>query len=231
MHCLDPPLEEVPEGDWFCQVCADRPKSPSKPGRHVSCAASAANYLGPGKLVDADSERYLVKWCGLPYSECTWETEASLCTLINAKGLPAWEMEFARYQRFNEPRDTTVKGKRGGKTSETSLATAIEQLTSNLNGDQELRNYQQSGVQWLCFNWHSARNSILADEMGLVRNTHSRFTHVNVAYISITSPSLTLSYCLVPPAYPSGFSSPNFLIAGQDGTNGDHLPIPARSCR
>jgi len=34
-RCIDPPLEEVPEGDWFCSKCAAPTKEPAKKKRKI----------------------------------------------------------------------------------------------------------------------------------------------------------------------------------------------------
>ena len=43
MHCLNPPLERIPAGEWFCPTCSDRqqrqayPCSPSVSNRKLGC--------------------------------------------------------------------------------------------------------------------------------------------------------------------------------------------------
>jgi len=72
--CLDPPLDEPPSGIWHCPVCKDAPKT-----AHMFSAMSEIASRRRAELADVPQKRmmrkmYLVKWAGLGYADCTWET-------------------------------------------------------------------------------------------------------------------------------------------------------------
>lgn len=46
-------------------------------------------------------------------------------------------------------------------------------VDGKFRNNNELRDYQLEGVNWLLFNWYNRRNCILADEMGLGKTVQS----------------------------------------------------------
>ncbi|XP_029437894.1 chromodomain-helicase-DNA-binding protein 3 isoform X1 [Rhinatrema bivittatum] len=91
IHCLNPPLPEIPNGEWLCPRCT----CPGLKGRvqkilywmwgepptSVQPLASAGDSLGvlPPKLLQGRSEReFFVKWVNLSYWHCSWVKELQL---------------------------------------------------------------------------------------------------------------------------------------------------------
>jgi len=77
IFCLNPPLSAVPEDAWVCPHCTDWLK------RSGARALSASVEDEARKMIESAKERkircvrvkkYLVKWRGLSYRDCTWET-------------------------------------------------------------------------------------------------------------------------------------------------------------
>lgn len=131
-----------------------------------------------------DSIRYLVKWRGLPYADCTWEKWQDIKEF-------AYE-EVAQFWLVQRPDEAKVQhltpqpwGQHGahrpfqdlnnpkfGMRSRTFLSVYDPHGPSDLHAqDSEdpltLRDYQLTGLKWLVFNYYQKRPSILADEMGL----------------------------------------------------------------
>mmetsp|Transcript_5980 Transcript_5980/g.11311 ORF Transcript_5980/g.11311 Transcript_5980/m.11311 type:complete len:2522 (+) Transcript_5980:139-7704(+) len=81
MSCLDPPLTEVPKGVWHCPECAKKiKKDPS--ARLLSAVAEQGARkraeLGDVPMKKIIQTKYLVKWAGLGYEHCTWETKEDI---------------------------------------------------------------------------------------------------------------------------------------------------------
>ncbi len=88
--CLTPPLEKLPTGVWHCPDC--RPKLKSAKGVRMMSAVSEQAARKRAELGDTPKRKvnqkmYLVKWMGLGYEFCTWETKEDI-------GNPALIAEF-----------------------------------------------------------------------------------------------------------------------------------------
>eukprot|EP00871_Galdieria_phlegrea_P000345 jgi/Galph1/1310/GphlegSOOS_G5961.1 len=106
---------------------------------------------------------YLVKWCGLPFIESTWESMESLSSEEDMAAIDAFlEREQAASStissRFNPF---------GTKASRKPFKRVTTQPSWLHGQGRMLRDYQLEGVNWLAFSWCHNRNVILADEMGL----------------------------------------------------------------
>jgi len=81
MACLKPPLKEVPKGAWHCPECTRKiKKDPS--ARLLSAVAEHAARkraeLGDIPTKKITQIKYLVKWAGLGYENCSWETKEDI---------------------------------------------------------------------------------------------------------------------------------------------------------
>ncbi|KAL3700060.1 hypothetical protein R1sor_018082 [Riccia sorocarpa] len=122
-------------------------------GDHESYPAFNPQFLVIDRIIGEEKtnrfKKYLVKWCGLPYSECTWERTEELANDRNA---------IRRYIIFNS------KNKKINSTSSSKLL---------FNDGRTLRDYQEEGVAWLDNKYSNSVNCILADEMGLGKTIQS----------------------------------------------------------
>ena len=122
--------------------------------------------------------QYLVKWCGLPYSESTWETMED----IND------DDQITQFKRISEicvPSTAPLRPPPGDYKPLSSKPT--------FNGDRELRSYQLEGLEWLVFNWFQRRGCILADEMGLGKTIQSiSFMEYLRRYAGVQGPFLVV---------------------------------------
>ncbi|KAI3411999.1 hypothetical protein GPALN_002053 [Globodera pallida] len=103
---------------------------------------------------------YLIKWNGLPYSECTWEDEGLIRREFEHK---IKECEV-RQQSDTRPLKSYLAYKRRPRFQK------LEDMPDFLRptvSDLELRDYQLEGLNWLLNAWSKHNSSILADEMGL----------------------------------------------------------------
>eukprot|EP00198_Chlamydomonas_reinhardtii_P013917 XP_001703254.1 chromodomain-helicase-DNA-binding protein [Chlamydomonas reinhardtii] len=117
------------------------------------------------ELEEAEAEavvvtKYLVKWEGLPYAECTWETAEDI---IRAGGSAQIDSYLQREQRLLEPGRGVEAARKQFRIKGTR---ALERQPSYLNGGT-LRDYQMESLNWMIYSWSENRNIILADEMGL----------------------------------------------------------------
>ena len=77
IYCLKPKLARVPEDTWMCSRCANWF---ARTGAKVlsATAEDEARQLVEGassrKVIKVKKKKYLVKWRGLSFRDCTWET-------------------------------------------------------------------------------------------------------------------------------------------------------------
>jgi SNF2-related domain/Chromo (CHRromatin Organisation MOdifier) domain len=95
IRCLDPPLKKVPKKAWHCPDC--KPKIKSVKGARMLSAVAEHAARKRAELGDLPKKKtkqmmYLVKWGGLGYEFCTWETRDD----INEPTL------FAQYHKLNK---------------------------------------------------------------------------------------------------------------------------------
>jgi SNF2 family DNA or RNA helicase len=80
-RCLKPPLKKLPTGIWHCPDCKPRLKS-ARGLRMMSATAEQAARkraeLGDTPKKQVKQKMFLVKWAGLGYEYCTWETKADV---------------------------------------------------------------------------------------------------------------------------------------------------------
>ncbi|XP_009459261.1 PREDICTED: chromodomain-helicase-DNA-binding protein 5 [Nipponia nippon] len=93
LHCLNPPLPEIPNGEWLCPRCTCPPlkgkvqrilhwawkEPPATPLPPVLPTPDAELALPPAKVLEGIPEReFFVKWAGLSYWHCSWVKELQL---------------------------------------------------------------------------------------------------------------------------------------------------------
>lgn len=111
--------------------------------------------IGKRRNDEGDTE-YFVKWKGLYYQDCTWES-ASLMSEIAQDAIDNY---LDRSQRsWTSNKDETNPKTRRPHTRIPAQPSYIKNGT--------LREFQITGLNFLAFNWSRNKNVILADEMGL----------------------------------------------------------------
>lgn len=103
-----------------------------------------------------DEPEYLVKWKGLTYEECTWESASEISSLFQDKIDSFIDRSSRSWQ--SDRRETNLDTR--------SRMTKLEEQPDYIQGG-ELRQFQLKGLNFLCLNWTRGNNVILADEMGL----------------------------------------------------------------
>jgi SNF2 family DNA or RNA helicase len=151
------------------------------------------DWLVAEKIVteNTKTQEYLVKWCGLNYSECTWETAEDLAS-------PEDQAVLARYEENKKAE--AEKLRMYSKNNQNSDAINLSAVPQFENG-RKLRDYQVESLKWMSKNWYTGRNCILGDEMGLGKTAQSiatlefqrQFGHVNGPFLVI-APLTTLGH-------------------------------------
>ena len=100
---------------------------------------------------------YFVKWCGLPYTEGTWEREEDIDD----------PEKIAEYKRFH-----LLPAEKPKPPLQQRLWTQLTR-SPEYKHQHTLRDFQLQGLNWLVFCWCHGRGSILADEMGLGKTVQS----------------------------------------------------------
>ncbi|KAG7216987.1 hypothetical protein INR49_001641 [Caranx melampygus] len=91
IHCLNPPLPEIPNGEWICPRCKcppmkgkvqkvltwrwGEPPAPTPVPRPADLPADAPD---PPPLVGRREREFFVKWCNMSYWHCSWVQELQL---------------------------------------------------------------------------------------------------------------------------------------------------------
>uniref|UniRef100_A0A8C5I1U5 DNA helicase n=1 Tax=Gouania willdenowi TaxID=441366 RepID=A0A8C5I1U5_GOUWI len=91
IHCLNPPLPEIPNGEWICPRCKcppmkgkvqkvltwrwTEPPAPTPVPRPADLPADAPD---PPPLAGRREREFFVKWCNLSYWHCSWVQELQL---------------------------------------------------------------------------------------------------------------------------------------------------------
>ncbi|XP_061822871.1 chromodomain-helicase-DNA-binding protein 4a isoform X5 [Nerophis lumbriciformis] len=107
IHCLNPPLPEIPNGEWICPRCLcapmkgkvqkiltwqwGEPPPPTPVPRPPDLAADAPD---PAPLAGRPEREFFAKWSNMSYWHCSWVTELQLelhCQVM-----------FRNYQRKND---------------------------------------------------------------------------------------------------------------------------------
>lgn len=107
IHCLNPPLPEIPNGEWICPRCTcpplkgkvqkiltwrwGDPPPPTPVPRPPDLAADAPD---PAPLAGRSEREFFAKWSNMSYWHCSWVTELQLeihCQVM-----------FRNYQRKND---------------------------------------------------------------------------------------------------------------------------------
>ncbi|KAH9288566.1 hypothetical protein KI387_032683, partial [Taxus chinensis] len=119
------------------------------------------------RYVQGGVSEAFIKWCGLPYDECTWE-RLDEPTIARAEHLITFFEEFEK-KALSEDESVDASGGSDTSLKKTQRPSEIEPLTeqpSELKGGS-LFPHQLEALNWLRKCWHKIKNVILADEMGL----------------------------------------------------------------
>ena len=173
---------------------------------------SLKDYMKVERVIGArdgeEETEYFIKWKGLYYDSCTWETASLVSELA--------QTEIDRYldrssklstSNYNESRLSTRSDYKPFRTQ-----------PSYIKGG-ELREFQIHGVNFLGYHWCKGNNVILADEMGhragrphAERSLAARMKLTTTAAdAKCTSTSVVVStLCCCPAAWPPHQSQPRY---------------------
>ncbi|KAL0793484.1 hypothetical protein Bca101_064861 [Brassica carinata] len=176
-------------GTAVINICEDKWKQPQ---RIIALRVSKEGY----------QEAY-VKWTGLAYDECTWE---SLEEPI-LKESPHLMDLFQKYEQKTLERDISkgISPRTRGEGQQSEVITLTEQ-PSELRGGA-LFPHQLEALNWLRRCWHKSKNVILADEMGLGKTVSaSAFLSSLYFEFGVARPCLVLVPLSTMPNWLSEFS-------------------------
>ena len=77
IYCLKPPLSSIPEEAWLCSHCSTWLKKTGTKCLSASIEDEARKMTEGArerKITKVKRKKYLVKWRGLSYRDCTWES-------------------------------------------------------------------------------------------------------------------------------------------------------------
>ncbi|XP_044509205.1 protein CHROMATIN REMODELING 4-like isoform X2 [Mangifera indica] len=157
-----------------------------------------------------------VKWTGLPYDECTWES-LSEPALQNSSHLIDL---FNQFERQTVEKDASKDNLPGGKGDcQQSEIVALSEQPEELKGGS-LFPHQLEALNWLRKCWHKSKNVILADEMGLGK-TVSACAFISSLYFEFKAklPCLVLVPLSTMPNWLSEFAlwAPNINVVEYHG--------------
>ena len=96
-----------------------------------------------------------VKWTGLSYSQCTWETKEDVDD----------ELKIAQYRRFNLRPTRQEQAPEYTQAEFDARRDRWYPESPTYKTANKLRDYQIEGLNFLIKAWYDDRNTILADEM------------------------------------------------------------------
>ena len=119
---------------------------------------------------DKHNYRYLIKWEGLNYDECTWEDEiVTRNFLVQLKKF--FELKIVEERMFKKRGNIGSNKKQLiniSKLSETKKQIEYnERSQPNYIEGGVLHDFQVQGFEWFCKSWKKSNSVVLADEMGL----------------------------------------------------------------
>ena len=139
------------------------------------------SWMVPEKILSKRQDSVLVKWCNLPYSECTWESILDDWTFPALKkaidGIAQSSIARSPSALIPSPLITNPKNRPVFVRME-EQPSWVGSGNDDIGGPLVLRDYQLAGLNWLSYAWHRNINTLLADEMGLGKTIQS------VAFIS-----------------------------------------------
>ncbi|XP_010538629.1 PREDICTED: protein CHROMATIN REMODELING 4 [Tarenaya hassleriana] len=136
-------------GTTIINICEDRWKQPQ---RVIALRVSK----------DGEREAY-VKWTGLAYDECTWESLEEPVLKKSSHLIDLFEQFEQKTLEKAVAKDHSPRERGEGQHSE--IATLTEQPAELKGG--ALFPHQLEALNWLRKCWYKSKNVILADEMGL----------------------------------------------------------------
>ncbi|KAH6556102.1 hypothetical protein KP509_1Z205000 [Ceratopteris richardii] len=141
----------------------------------------------------------LVKWCGLSYDECTWESIDEPVIQKHLELLQIYEY-FEKAAVAVEEQDNSLPDKRPGE-----ISTLTEQPVYIKGGT--LFPHQMEALNWLRKCWWRKKNVILADEMGLGKTiSASAFLCSLYREFNVNAPCLVLVPLSTMPNWMAEFS-------------------------
>nr|GEV04428.1 CHD3-type chromatin-remodeling factor PICKLE-like [Tanacetum cinerariifolium] len=117
---------------------------------------------------DNDEKEYLVKWVGLNYDECYWESESDISSF--QQQIENFNRLQSRYRKLRKQKSNMRDAADLKKKSKEFQQ--FEKSPEFLPGG-ELHPYQLEGLNFLRFSWSKQTHVILADEMGLGKTIQS----------------------------------------------------------
>ncbi|KUI60423.1 Chromodomain helicase hrp3 [Cytospora mali] len=103
-----------------------------------------------------DGTEYLIKWKGLQYDECTWESAYEISERAQDQIDQFLDRSSRNWQSDRKESNLDSRGR----------MTKLEHQPDYIQNG-ELREFQLKGLNFLALNWTRGNNVILADEMGL----------------------------------------------------------------
>ncbi|XP_020532268.1 protein CHROMATIN REMODELING 4 isoform X2 [Amborella trichopoda] len=116
------------------------------------------------RVSQGNTTEVLVKWCGLPYDECTWERLDEPVIKKAAKLIDNFNQFEQRTLDMDAAPSAGMENAKG-ECQINEVATLVEQPKELKGG--ALFSHQLEALNWLRKCWHRSKNVILADEMGL----------------------------------------------------------------
>ncbi|CAH1442278.1 unnamed protein product [Lactuca virosa] len=115
-----------------------------------------------------EEKEYLVKWVGLNYDECYWESESDISSY--QQQIENFNRLQSRYRKLRKQKSNNHDAADLRKKSKEFQQ--FEKSPEFLPGG-ELHPYQLEGLNFLRFSWSKQTHVILADEMGLGKTIQS----------------------------------------------------------
>ncbi len=140
IHCLKPKLKKVPKGVWHCPACAPKigkSRTVTILSAVTEQAARKRAEIGDIPKKQVKQKMFLVKWAGLGYEHCTWETQddindnAIIAEFRRIEGVSPDEPNLVQKEVLDviESAVTITLEKAGGKSDISALQSQLHAQT------------------------------------------------------------------------------------------------------
>ncbi|XP_051812413.1 chromodomain-helicase-DNA-binding protein 4 [Acanthochromis polyacanthus] len=224
IHCLNPPLPEIPNGEWICPRCKcppmkgkvqkvltwrwGDPPAPTPVPRPADLPADAPD---PPPLAGRREREFFVKWCNMSYWHCSWVQELQL--ELNC------QVMFRNYQRktdMDEPPPVDF----GGDGDENKSTKRKNKDPLFIHMEEEFYRYGVK-MEWLMI------HRILNHSVDKKNNVHYLIKWRDLPYDQSTWESEDMD---VPEfdAYKQTYWNHRELMMGEEGRPGKKLKKPVK---
>ena len=150
-------------------------QSPGAEGDDKGAHEAADEEAEALRWLESAEQLWLVKWRGLSYDHCTWESHRTAGG-AHIASFKAREALVAARPPAAAAAGAPLQGGAASEAEKEDVPASFNIGRPHIAGGRALREYQRDGVRWLRYNYAQHRSAILGDEMGLGKTAQACVT-------------------------------------------------------